>query len=188
MTQNATPTTTRRRGAAAAILCLVLAACSSQPPAPAWQLEAHGASQRALEAYLSGQDRIAALEWQHARQAIARTGQPALMARLELLHCAAQTASAMPWACPRFDALRADAADRLAVGDLEGVVEAEPAELGGLVHAEEAERAHLAEQLVRGKDPGLLPLGDVGVDLGRDELAHAVLQRAVLGGETHAVS
>lgn len=113
MTQNATPTT-RRRGAAAAILCLglalVLAACSSQPPAPAWQLEAHGASQRALEAYLSGQDRVAALEWQHARQAIARTGQPALMAWLELLHCAAQTASAMPWACPRFDALRADAA------------------------------------------------------------------------------
>ena len=53
-------------------------------------MESHGAAQRALEATLSGHDRVAALEWQHARQAIARTGQPALMARLELLHCAAQ--------------------------------------------------------------------------------------------------
>ena len=108
MTLKAIPITWRL-GATAA-LGVVLAACSSQPSAPAWQQEAHGASQRALEATLSGHDRVATLEWQSARQAIARTGQPALMARLELLHCAAQTANAMPWACPRFDALRADAA------------------------------------------------------------------------------
>ena len=108
MTANAIPWT--RRIAAAATLCLLLAACSSQPPAPAWQMDSHGASQRALEAYLSGNQRVATLEWQHARQAIARTGQPARMARLELLQCAAQTASAMPWDCPRFEALRTDAA------------------------------------------------------------------------------
>ena len=95
--------------AALAGICLALAACSSQTPAPAWQADAHSAAQRATDAYLSGQDRVAQLEWQRAREAIARTGQPALMARLELLHCAAQAASAMPDACHRYVALQADA-------------------------------------------------------------------------------
>ncbi|HVL43675.1 MAG TPA: hypothetical protein VM407_02490 [Acidovorax sp.] len=88
----------------------VLAACSSQPPAPDWQMNAQGASQKALEAYLSGNARVEKLEWDRARAEVARTGRPDLLARLELMRCAAQVASLVTEPCERFEALRADAA------------------------------------------------------------------------------
>lgn len=88
----------------------VLAACSSQPPVPDWQMNAHSASQKAIEAYLSGNARVEKLEWDRARAEVARTGRPDLLARLELMRCAAQVASLVTEPCERFEALRADAA------------------------------------------------------------------------------
>ena len=182
MTANAIPWT--RRIAAAATLCLLLAACSSQPPAPAWQMDSHGASQRALEAYLSGNQRVATLEWQHARQAIARTGQPARMARLELLQCAAQTASAMPWDCPRFEALRTDAAgpERAYAAYLAGQT-LDPMQAALLPPAQQAlalatTDAAAAAHVLQLSDP-LARLVAAGVLLRRSRASPAVVQAAV---------
>lgn len=89
---------------------MLLAACSSKPPVPDWQMNAQGASQKALEAYLSGNARVEVLEWDRARAEVARTGRPDLLARLELMRCAAQVASLVIGPCERFEPLRADAA------------------------------------------------------------------------------
>lgn len=89
----------------------LLAACSSKPPAPDWQMNAHASAQKAVEAYLSGNARVEKLEWDRARAEVARTGRPDLLARLELVRCAAQAASLAPGPCAGFEALRADAAE-----------------------------------------------------------------------------
>ena len=89
---------------------LLLVACSSKPPVPDWQMNAQGATQKAIEAYLSGNARVEKLEWDRARAEVARTGRPDLLARLELMRCAAQVASLVTEPCERFEALRADAA------------------------------------------------------------------------------
>ena len=95
---------------------LTLMACSSQPPTPDWQMNAQGAAQKALAAYLSGNARVEQLEWDHARAEVARTGRADLLARLELMRCAAQRASAWfrlrapgaptVWSCLRPTSLR----------------------------------------------------------------------------------
>jgi hypothetical protein len=96
-----------RRG----LLCLAmaLAACASGPPAPEWQLNAHGASQKAQNAYLAGDVRVEQLEWDLARREVARTGRPDLLARVELLRCAGRVASLVFEPCSGFEALSADA-------------------------------------------------------------------------------
>ncbi len=92
------------------LCCAALAGCSSQPLVPDWQINAHSAAQRAVQSYLSGQTRSAEREFDQARDQTARTGSPALMARLELLRCAAQVGSTVVQPCALFDALREDAA------------------------------------------------------------------------------
>jgi hypothetical protein len=89
--------------------CAALLAACAGTPVPDWQVNAHDAAERASAAYLRGDDRVAAQEWRRARAELARTGQPALLARLELMACAAQTASLAGAGCPAFEALRADA-------------------------------------------------------------------------------
>ena len=91
------------------LAALLLAACGNQPPAPDWQVNAHGAADRAQAAYLAGNDRVAHQEWQRARAELVRTGRPDALAQLELLRCAAQAASLVALPCTAFDALRADA-------------------------------------------------------------------------------
>lgn len=95
-----------------ALLCglLALAACSSNPPPPEWRAEAKGSSERALEAWLSGDSRIETAEFNRARAEVARTGQVGLVARLELLRCATRVASLVVEPCSGFDALAQDAA------------------------------------------------------------------------------
>ncbi len=88
---------------------LALAACSSKPPQPDWQRNAHDAAERATRAWLTGDSRAAAQEWTRARQEIARTGSAALLARLELMRCAARAASLDGGECPAFELLRQDA-------------------------------------------------------------------------------
>lgn len=110
-----TPTLLRRAAllrpwCLAPALAALLAACGSQPPVPDWQMNAHGAAAKAAEAYLSGNARVARQEWTRARAEVARTGRPELLARVELMRCAAQVASLEAGPCTAFEPLRADAA------------------------------------------------------------------------------
>lgn len=110
MKQSVVMTVQRSLYGALLVGTMLLAACSSKPPVPDWQMNAQGASHKALEAYLSGNARVEALEWDRARAEVARTGRPDLLARLELMRCAAQVASLVIGPCERFEPLRADAA------------------------------------------------------------------------------
>jgi hypothetical protein len=92
-----------------AIAAALLAACAGTP-VPDWQVEAHGAVERATSAYLEGNSRVADAEFARARAAVARTGRVDLMARVELSRCAAQLASLQLDPCTGFERLRADAA------------------------------------------------------------------------------
>jgi len=100
------------RLAAPLVLLIALAAgCAGKPPPPQWRMDAHDAAERATQAYLSGDSRVAALEWTRARAEVSRTGRPELLARLELMRCAAEVASLQATGCPAFEALRADVGD-----------------------------------------------------------------------------
>lgn len=87
-----------------------LVGCSSQPPTPSWALEAQSATQRAVQADLQGQRRVAEVEWRKAFAEVAATGQPAAMARVALLQCAVQAAVVAPADCPRYQRYAAGAA------------------------------------------------------------------------------
>jgi hypothetical protein len=91
------------------VAAALLVACSSKPPVPDWQMNAHASAQKAIEAYLSGNARVDKLEWDRARAEVARTGRADLLARLELMRCAAQVASVAAGPCEPFEALRPDA-------------------------------------------------------------------------------
>ena len=168
--------------ALAAISVIALAACSSQPPAPDWTLAAESATQKATAAYLQGQQRIEALQWQKARDSVASTGQPALAAKVELMRCAAQVAS-LEWDdCPAYEALAQDAAqeDQAYARYLQG--RAQPADIELLPEAQRA----VARQLgsagdaapVEIKDP-LSSLVVAGVQLRSGRASPALLQQAV---------
>ena len=133
-------------GAAGA--CLV--ACSSTPKPPDWQLDAKSAADRFQDAQLKGNTRAAQGEFALARRETAATGRPELVARVELLRCALQTASLNFDPCTGFDALRADA---------------EPPEL--------AYAAYLAGQPLTAEQRALLPAAQQAVPDG--EGAAAVL-------------
>jgi len=94
---------------AACCAAVLLHACSNNPPTPDWKLNAQGALERGTSAYLAGRTAVAEREFATARAEIARTGRPDLLARAELMRCAAQTASLAFEDCTAFEALRADA-------------------------------------------------------------------------------
>lgn len=100
----------RHRLVPAALAALLLAACASTPAPPDWQMNAQGALARGLEAYLSGEDRVAAREFERGRAEVARTGRADLLARAELMRCAGRVASLMFEPCAGFETLRAGAA------------------------------------------------------------------------------
>lgn len=90
----------------------VLSACSNQPVPPDWQLNALDSLQRAQQAYLSGDTRIEAIEFDIARRELAATGRVDLVARAELLRCASRVASLVLEPCAGYEALRTDAATK----------------------------------------------------------------------------
>jgi len=90
-------------------LLMLLQGCASQPAVPDWQLSAKSASDRFVTAYLTGNTRVEALEFDKARQALSSTGRPDALARLELLRCATRVASLVLEPCTGFELLRADA-------------------------------------------------------------------------------
>lgn len=97
------------RARSAFCLVLLLSACASGPPAPEWQLNARSAVDRAVAEYLAGDARAAAAELDRARTEVGRTGRIDLVARVELMHCAARVASLVFEPCAGFETLRADA-------------------------------------------------------------------------------
>jgi len=105
---SARPFAVLRRTACLGALAL-LAACAGAPRPPDWQVEAKGAMERAVAAYLEGNRRVEAAELARARTALSRTGRPDLLATAELLHCAARVASLAFGPCAGFEALRQDA-------------------------------------------------------------------------------
>jgi hypothetical protein len=101
----------RHRIEIALIAVAALAAgCAHGPPPPDWQAGARQAADRSAEAYLAGDERLERLEFDNAKADIARTGRIDLMARLELMRCAARVASLEFATCDGFEGLRAGAA------------------------------------------------------------------------------
>lgn len=87
---------------------LLAAACAGKP-APSWQADAQGSLERYGAAYLKGEGRTAQAEFKRARAGLASTGRAELVARAELVRCAAAVASLEFGDCPGFEAIRADA-------------------------------------------------------------------------------
>jgi hypothetical protein len=123
------------------LVVLLAAGCASGPPTPAWQLDASAAADDAVQAWLGGDTRVEALATTRMRDAITRTGRPAVLARAELLRCAARVATLVFEPCAAFEPLRVDAdaperayADYLAgrsTGDSEALPAAQRAALRG---------------------------------------------------------
>ncbi|MGQ0510860.1 MAG: hypothetical protein ACT4P9_09615 [Betaproteobacteria bacterium] len=101
-----------------AITAALLASCASGPPPPDWQLDARAALQGFEKHYLEGNTKVAEAEFARAKDEIRRTGRGDLLARAELVRCAARTASLELDNCPAFEALRRDAGpEELAYAD-----------------------------------------------------------------------
>lgn len=97
--------------AAALALAWGLGGCGTRPPAPDWQVNAHGAVQRATQAELEGRARVAQLEWDRARREAARTADATWVARVALTECAIRQAALDLAPCNAFLALAPDAAE-----------------------------------------------------------------------------
>lgn len=170
---NLRPRPHRRFAWTAAMLlgCALLAGCAAKPPVPDWQGQAHGALQAAVAATLNGDTRVAQAEMARARSAIARTGQPALLARAELVLCAAQVASLDLAGCPGYEAVAADAqpAERAYAAYLYGKAQAADA---ALLPAQHQGVARGDTTLVALQDP-LARLVAASVLLQRGQLAPA---------------
>jgi len=93
---------------ASLLATVILAGCAATPP-PAWQADAQGSLERSRSAWLSGNARVAQAEFDRARALLAATGRADLVARAELVRCAAAVASLDFGDCPGFEAIRADA-------------------------------------------------------------------------------
>ncbi len=89
----------------AALLC----GCGGGPVAPDWQVNAQASLRNYEAAYFTGNARVAEAEFARARADFASTGRLDLVARAELVRCAAQVASLAFDGCPGFAALANDA-------------------------------------------------------------------------------
>ncbi|MRW94055.1 hypothetical protein GJ699_29100 [Duganella sp. FT80W] len=104
------------------LTALLLAGCGNNPPVPDWQMTAHSSIDRANAAYMEGNARVEAAEYQRARSALASTGKVDLIIRAELIRCAARVASLVFEDCAGYDKLAQDAspADRAYAAYLAG--------------------------------------------------------------------
>ena len=87
----------------------LLAGCSSAPVPLDWQQNSFDALQEYQRLYLAGDTAGADAAFKNARSELAATGRADLVARAELVRCAAQVASLVFEPCKGFDALRQDA-------------------------------------------------------------------------------
>ncbi len=99
-------------------LAALLAGCAGGPMPPDWQLDARAALQGFEKHYLEGNTKVAEAEFARAKDQLRKTGRGDLLARAELVRCAARTASLEFDDCPGFEALRRDAgAEELAYAE-----------------------------------------------------------------------
>ncbi|MGV8804284.1 MAG: hypothetical protein ACWA6Y_04910 [Polaromonas sp.] len=157
---------------------VLLAACASGPVPPDWQLEAQGAMQRSVAAYLEGNSRVEMIELARARSQLSRTGRADLLANAELLHCAARVASLVLEPCAGFEALRLDAtpAQRAYADYLRGQASAQDVPL--LPEAQRAAASAGASALTGMADP-LSQLLAAGVLLQTGRASPAVIAQAI---------
>ena len=164
------------------IAASALSACASGPKVPDWAINEQGAAERATDAYLSGDSRVADAEWRRARDAVTRTARPDLLARLELARCAAQTAALDAQPCSGYDAVAPDAAaaEQAYARYLRGQQQA--ADIALLPQAQQAAAqqspAQAAAALAAIADP-LSRLVAAGALAARGPLPMAVVQQAV---------
>ncbi len=163
----------------AVFFLLALTACSSTPPQPDWQSNTQGAIERSIEAYLVGNARVDAQEFNRAKSEIARTGRADLLARVELMHCAAMVASLIQEPCVGFEKLRADAAEpeRVYADYLQGKVQSKDVAFLPLQHRAVANvhgDSNVSQLLTAIKDP-LSRLVAAGVLFRRSEASPTVL-------------
>jgi hypothetical protein len=83
--------------------------CASGPVPPDWQLNSIAALNSFRQNYLRGDTRAADIEFERAKTELSSTGDPALVARAELLRCAIRAASLEFDNCPGFEKRRIDA-------------------------------------------------------------------------------
>ena len=92
-------------------LILALAGCGSAPTPPQWQTDAAQAMAAFQRHYLVGETALAESDFARVRAELASTGRADLVARAELVRCAARSASLEFDDCPGFQALSDGAAD-----------------------------------------------------------------------------
>ena len=157
---------------------VLLAACSSGPPPADWQVEAKGAMDRAVAAYLEGNSRVEQAELARVRAALASTGRADLLANAELRHCASRVASLVFEPCLAFEALRADATapQRAYAAYLRGQLQPQDAAL--LPEAQRGAATGRAAAVLALADP-LPQLVAAGVLLQNGQLTAAVADAAV---------
>lgn len=168
------------RALTAIIFTVMLAGCSSGPKVPDWKINAIGHVERFTEAYLKGDARVEAREFDLARAETARTAKPEQVARIELNRCATRVASLVFEPCTGFEPLRAAAGDaeRAYADYLDGrVLTAAQAAL-----LPEHHRAVAAGAASAALPPAGDPLGRLiaaGVLLRRTQASPAVVEQAV---------
>ncbi|MBE3025426.1 hypothetical protein GQ37_002440 [Janthinobacterium sp. BJB1] len=169
--------------ALAPLLCTALAACSGGPPVPDWKMNAQSSVERFQAAYLGGNALVEQTEFRRARSQVAGTGKLELVARIELLRCAARVASLAFEDCAGFDALQADAndADRAYAAYLAG--KAQAAEVALLPEAQRAAAGAASDTAAAGAvaaiDDPLSRLVAAGVLLRAGRATPALLDTAV---------
>src|SRR4051812_10322938 len=99
----------KARYQAAVALAALAVACSDNPPVADWQQNSFDSLQVFRKLYLGGDTKGAEVEFARGRTELTATGRADLVARAELVRCAAQVASLVFEPCAGFEALRADA-------------------------------------------------------------------------------
>lgn len=157
---------------------LLLAGCASGPKPLDWQVEAKGAMERSVAAYMEGNNRVEQAEFTRARSQLARTGRADLLATAELLHCATRVASLVLAPCAGFESLRPDAteAQRAYADYLRGQVS--PPDIALLPAPQRAAAAGDAGA-VRGIAEPLSQLVAAGVLLQTGKASPAVIAQAI---------
>jgi hypothetical protein len=168
--------------ASAVSFLLLLQGCASQPAVPDWQLSAKSASDRFVSAYLTGNTRVEALEFDKAKQALSSTGRPDALAQLELLRCATRVASLVLEPCAGFELLRADAsaADQAYADYLDGRATAQNVALLPAAQQRLSSAAPTAQaSVMQAMDESLSRLVGAGVLMRKGQANPAALAQAV---------
>jgi hypothetical protein len=167
---------------------LALASCSTAPQTPDWQMEAKSAMDRAVAAYLQGDDRVETAEVARARQQISGTGRGDLLATAELLKCATRVASLIFEPCAAFETLRQDATDaqRVYADYLRGQHTTASIPLLPPIQRAAASRSAVDASALQGGEDPLSTLVAAGVLLQTGKANPAVVEQAVATASAQA--